>query len=46
MKADWVVIGLLVVYVVAAVLYIREGNWSKTLYFAGSAVLTIGILLQ
>lgn len=46
MKGDWFAITLLVLYVVATLMYLREGNWAKVLYFGGSAVITISILMS
>ena len=46
MKGDWFAITLLSLYVIATILYLWEGKWSKSLYFGGSAVITIGILIS
>lgn len=45
MKGDWFAITLLALYVIATLLYVYEGHWSKSLYFGGSAIITLGILL-
>lgn len=46
MKADYFAIFLLIVYIVATVLYVRELNWPKVMYFGGSAIITLGILMS
>jgi hypothetical protein len=46
MKGDWFAITLLVLYVIATVTYGVEGNWNKVLYFGGSAVITLSILMS
>jgi len=45
-KADYFAIGLLIVYVIATLLYAREYNWPKVMYFGGSAIITLGIILS
>jgi hypothetical protein len=46
MKADYFAIGLLIVYIIATGLYARELNWPKVLYFGGSAIITLGIIMS
>lgn len=45
MRADWFAYLLLAIYVMATLLYLYEGHWSKSLYFGGSAIITLGIML-
>jgi drug/metabolite transporter (DMT)-like permease len=45
MKADYFAYTLLAIYVLATLAYLFEGNWPKFMYFAGSAIITIGIMM-
>jgi len=45
MKGDYFAYTLLAIYIVTTLIYGREGNWSKVLYFGGSAIITISILM-
>lgn len=46
MKADYFAIFLMIVYIIAMLLYALEFNWPKVLYFGGSAIITLGIVLS
>jgi len=46
MKADYFAIGLLITYTIATTLYAYERNWPKVMYFGGSAIITLGIILS
>jgi hypothetical protein len=46
MKADYLVWGLLAAYIAATLMYATERNWPKMLYFSGSAIITLGILMS
>lgn len=46
MRGDYFAYALLAIYVVATAAYGCEGNWPKFMYFAGSAIITIGILMS
>lgn len=46
MNGDWFAWTLLAMYVIATLAYCCDGNWPKVLYFGGSAIITIGILMS
>jgi hypothetical protein len=44
MSGDLFLKGLIALYTVATFAYAYEGAWPKVLYFAGSVVLSVGVL--
>jgi len=46
MNGDYFAYTLLAMYCIATLCYAWDGNWPKVLYFGGSAIITIGILMS
>lgn len=46
MKGDYFAYTLLAMYCITTLAYLIEGNWPKFMYFCGSAIITIGILMS
>lgn len=43
-NGDALMQGLVVVYVLVAILYATEGNWPKMTYWIGAAIITSSVL--